>query len=346
MPYVFGIDGGASNSRAILITDTGRVVNVAKGPGVNYHEVGASNVSATISRLYTESLDTAHARADECRGVCIGLAGVGREQDRAIMKPLLDDMFGTNNYLLLSDAEIALTSGTLSESGIVIIAGTGTIIFGRNEEGRESRIGGHGPLLSDEGSGYRIALAGLRTVVRNYDGFEEPTLITKHVLDNLKLKTVEELVNWVYSSTATRKKIAALAANVIQAANEDDPVADEIINHEADELALGVKVLKKKLGLPDCFDLVLSGGLFNSSSYYRQIVRRKILYLLPGANVVSPQLEPVIGAGLYAMHQAGIIIDNDLLDTIRRTYREQIQAGSQQIPLPNQESSQESASSS
>ncbi len=331
MPYVFGVDGGGSTSRAILITDSGRVVHVAKGPGVNYHEVGASSVTATITRLYKESLEAAHARQDECRGICLGLAGVSREQDRAILIPLFDEQFGKTTYLLLSDAEIALTSGTLSESGIVIIAGTGTIIYGRNSQGREGRVGGHGPLLSDEGGGYRIALNGLRAIVRFHDGFEGETVIRKYVLDHLKLKTVEELVPWVYTQTTNRRKIASLAAFVMQAANEDDPLAEEIIDLEADQLALGVEVLKKKLEFPDCFDVVLSGGLFSSSSYYRQIVRRKILYLLPGANVVSPQLDPVIGAGLYALHNAGITIDNDMLDTIRRTYREQIQATATQV---------------
>ncbi|RJP19042.1 MAG: hypothetical protein C4527_27930 [Candidatus Omnitrophota bacterium] len=345
MPYVFGIDGGGSTSRAILITDAGRVVHLAKGPGVNYHEVGAGSVSTTISRLFKETLLAAHARQDECRGVCLGLAGVGREQDRAILKPLFDEVFGKNAYLLVSDAEIALTSGNLSESGIVIIAGTGTILFGRNEQGREGRVGGHGPLLSDEGSGYCIALQGLRAIVRSHDGFEGATLITKSVLEHLKMKTVDELIPWVYAQSTNRRKIAALASFVIQAANEDDPLADEIINQEADALALGVEVLKKKLEMPDCFDVVLSGGLFSASSYYRQIVRRKLLYLLPGANVVSPQLEPVIGAGLYAMHQAGVRIDNDLLDAIRRTYRELMQANSAQ-PVVKEEAAVETAPTS
>ena len=341
MPYVFGVDGGASSSRALLLTLTGQVVYSAKGPGVNYHEIGASKASATLSKLLQEALQAARARPDECRGVCLGLAGVGRDQDRAILLPVFDNLFGKDKYELMSDAEIALVSGTLSESGIIVLAGTGSMIFGRTENRREGRIGGYGPLLSDEGSGYRIAVEALRAILRSFDGREIPTSLTKMVLDQCKLKSIDDLVDWANSSSPSREKIAAIAPLVVRAANEDDPVADAIIHREADSLAIGVEVLHKKLGLDDRFDVVLSGGLFSAASYYWQIVRRKILYLLPGANVISPKLEPVIGAALYALSQAEVKIDNDLLDTISRTYREFTQNAPPMPPAP--ESVKESA---
>ncbi|MEW6236822.1 MAG: BadF/BadG/BcrA/BcrD ATPase family protein [Candidatus Omnitrophota bacterium] len=326
MPYVFGVDGGASNSRSIFITDAGRVVFTGKGPGVNYHEVGASNVSATISRLYQDALKAARARTDECLGVCLGLAGVGRRQDHEMLSPLFDECFGKERYVLLSDAEVALTGGAISESGIIIIAGTGSMAYGRNDKQQTGRIGGYGPLLSDEGSGYRIALKALQAIARCNDGFPAPTSLTEAVFAHLKIKSFDEMVSWIYSPAAGRERIAALAPLVMRAASEDDPIADEILNQEADALALRVELLSKRLELPERVDVVLSGGLFSQAANYSLIVKRKICYLLPGANVIPPKLEPVIGAALYALSLAGIALDEDMLDTIKRTYQEALQA--------------------
>lgn len=325
MPYVFGVDGGASSCRSILVTDQGRVVHIGKGPGVNYHEIGASNVSNTISRLFQDALKAAHARPAECLGICAGLAGVGRKQDHDMLSPLFDDLFGKENYLLLSDAEIALAGGALSESGVIVQVGTGSIIYGRNEEQKTSRIGGYGPLISDDGSGYRIAIQALRALAQYHDGLGISTLLYDLILEAIKAKDFNEMVTWLYSPAASREVIASIAPLVVRAASEDDPKADEILNQEADQLALGVEALCKKLDLPDRVNVVLSGGLFSEASFFGQIVRRKIRYLLPGANVIAPILDPVLGAALYAMTIADISLDQDILDTVKRTYNETLQ---------------------
>ncbi len=322
MPYVFGVDGGASKSRSILITDQGRVVYVGKGPGVNYHEVGTSRVSSTIQRHFKDALEAARANPSECIGVCLGLAGVGRESDQRMLVPLFDDLFGKDHYLLTNDADIALTGGTLSEDGIIVLAGTGSMVYGRNREQVNARVGGYGPMISDEGSGYKMAISGLKAIAHSHDGFHGPTRIKDFFFNALNVSDFDEMIQLVNSSSLNREKIAALAPLVIRAASEDDPIADEIINHEADQLAIAVEVLHKKLQLPDRIDVVLSGGLFAEDSYYGQMVKRKIKYLLPGANVISPRLEPVIGAGLYALLMADVEVDDDLLDVIVRSYYE------------------------
>lgn len=325
MPYVFGVDGGASQCRAVLLTTQGRVVYLGKGPGVNYHETGASQMVSTIKRLYHEALKSAHSTGNECRAACLGLAGVGRPQDHAIVRPLFDTLFGKDSYLLMSDAEIALTSGTFSESGIIIIAGTGSMIYGRNKDGRDGRIGGHGPFLSDEGSGYRIAQQGLRAVVRAEDGVAIPTQLREAFLKHFEFKSVTELIDWVNSEAATRKKVASLAPLVTSAADENDPAAEEILDREADALALGVQTLFTRLELPSRFDVILSGGLLSTVSSYTQLLKRKIQYLTPGAVISPPKMAPVIGAALYALSFADVQIDDDLLDTIKRSYQERIQ---------------------
>lgn len=322
MPYIFGVDGGGSTSRSILITDTGRVVHIGRGPSVNYHEIGASQAVRVLGRLFQDALDSAHAAARECKAACLGLAGVGRPQDQRILSPLLDNLFTDTPYHLVGDAEIALASGAMADSGILVMAGTGSMAFAKNDEGDTARVGGYGPLISDDGGGYRIAVDGLRAVLRSHDGIDPPTMLKEKLCAHLKLKEVNELVSWVNSDQSTRRNLAELAPLVIRAANEDDASATEILSRHADTLALGVETLHKSLKFKDNAQVVMSGGLLLHNSFYNQMLRRKILYLLPGAAVSPPKMEPIFGSALFAFSLAGIDITEDLLQSIQLTYRD------------------------
>lgn len=322
MPYIFGVDGGGSNSRALLVTDQGRVVFCGKGGGVNPHEVGAAQTVNTIEKLFNAALQEARARKEECIGIGMGLAGAGREKDKATLAPLFDNLFGKIPYVLTTDADIALTSGTLSDTGVLVLIGTGSMVYGRNDEQETARAGGYGPLVSDDGSGYWLAVEGLRAIVRAHDGIDPPTMLTERFLEALKLNTVEELISWTNSLDASRREIAALAPLVIRAAGEDDAAADDIMNRGADALALAVEQVHASLQLSDRFDLVMAGGLVSHMTDYFQLIRRKILYINPGATVGLPKLEPVFGALLYGYSLTSVSIEHDLLDTIQSSYAE------------------------
>ncbi|MBN2326409.1 MAG: hypothetical protein JXR73_04580, partial [Candidatus Omnitrophica bacterium] len=337
MPYVFGIDGGGTQSRAVLMTDFGKVVYAGTGPALNYHYVGASQVSSSVKRLFNDALQTARARPDECLGVCLGLAGAGQKKDRAILQPLFDELFGLDRCLLLSDAEIALISGALAETGIIVLAGTGSMVYGRSPDGRDGRIGGYGAQLSDEGSGYHIGLEGLKAVVQCHDGLLQEVGFQQALFDCMGFHQVSDLIDWVNSNASSRDRIAALAELIIRAASEDDPLADEILNRQADYLARFVDALHRRLSFPERVDIVLSGGLFSDASYYWQLVRRKIHYFLPGANVISPRMAPLMVAAIYAFSIANIEIDENLLDLARRTYRECREAKTNPSPAPRED---------
>ncbi len=322
MPYVFGVDGGASNSRAVLSTLQGEVLYTANGPGVNYHECGAEKAASTLHRLFQDCLEGARARVDECKGLCFGLAGIGREKDHSILMPVLEQKFTAGSFILTSDAEIALTSGSLSDQGILIIAGTGSMVYGKTEGGLTARAGGYGPLLSDEGSGYRIGLEAMRATVKDEEGIGLPTALTQKLYSVLNFRGLDDLVQWSVSGNAGKEKIASLAPLVIRTAEEEDPVAEEILYQQADQLALYVEAVYKKLEMPERVDVILAGGILDQASFYWQIIRRKIIYLIPGAHVMAPKLEPVLGAILFGMSHARIKIDSDIINSLRRSHAE------------------------
>lgn len=63
---------------------------------------------------------------------------------------------------VIADVEAAWHATHADGAGILVLAGTGSIVLGRTARGRWARAGGLGPLLGDEGSGFWIGRAWLR----------------------------------------------------------------------------------------------------------------------------------------------------------------------------------------
>src|SRR5690606_32133686 len=133
-----------------------------------------------------------------------------------------------------------------SGPGLLVIAGTGSVAWGRAEDGRAARAGGWGHLLGDEGSGYALGLEALRAVVRAHDGRAPETTLRDAVLSHARARAPEELIAW--AATAAKADIAALAPRVAAAAREGDAAARAIVDRAAHDLAGHIRALHARLG--------------------------------------------------------------------------------------------------
>ncbi len=198
---------------------------------------------------------------------------------------------------MVLDAVLLLEAGTPEGWGLAVIAGTGSIAFGRDKSGRMDRSGGWGYLLGDEGSAYGIALAGVRAVARASDACAEETKLTKRILDFMGLSEPLQMIDAVYRGPWDRARLATIAPVVLAAADAGDAVASAIVSHEASELARTAAAAARKLSLPAAhLPLAITGGvILNSESY-----RRQFLDALANAGVdaepVTPVEEPAEGA--------------------------------------------------
>ena len=200
MEYIIGIDGGGTNTIGLLATKTGEcIANSHAGPS-NYHVVGTKQTHDVLKEVVTNlsvhiddiSLDSIH--------FCIGMAGLGRDEDKKVISQVCDNIGIGKNRILTHDAHIALVGGTGKQEGVIVISGTGSIVYGIDRHGKEARAGGWGYLLGDEGSGYDIAIKGLQAVVRAADKREEPTRLTDMILNKLELNQPSDLVRWIYAA--------------------------------------------------------------------------------------------------------------------------------------------------
>jgi len=187
--------------------------------------------------------------------------------------------------------------------GMALISGTGSLAWGchgvdKHGERIEARVGGWGYLLGDEGSGYWIALAGLRAACRAADGIGPKTELLPALLAALQLNAPQELIGELYGQPLDRRRLAQLAPVVMRLADSQgaagDPLAVQIVEQAAVELSQMVQCLLKKLKLDDCHvPLALAGGVLQHGTRVRE---RLVEHLQPLQLQIQIVEEPVLGA--------------------------------------------------
>ena len=296
--YIVGIDGGGTKTVGILTTETGEhLAQVESGPS-NYHVVGEVETQVVLESVIGELREKAGIPSTDSIRFCLGMAGLGRAEDRKIIGRICDKLSISENRILTHDAHIALVGGTEKQHGVIVISGTGAIVYGISADGKEARASGWGYLLGDEGSGYDIAIKGLRAVARAADGRGISTELTNRILNRLELNAPDELIRWVHA--ARRDTIAQLAEIVFDAAQAADKVAGQIVADATDELICAASSVIRQLGFGETFDIVLSGGNFTHQPMFVDKLRQQFARIVPNASVHLPIHDPVYGAVLLA----------------------------------------------
>lgn len=301
--YVIGIDGGATKTTAVL-ADLNRNILAEKSSGpANFLIIGTEKVAKTISDLILDVCNEAEVNIGNIEVVCIGLTGAGRESDAEKIKKAIIDYWSTaystpiKNIIVTSDARIALEGAFSGRPGIILIAGTGSIIFGKDRGGTLYRVGGFGRYIGDEGSGYSIGRLGLQAVAKSMDGRGPETKLMDILKTQFGINSPEDLINKVYQENLD---FAAVAPLVIQCAEEGDEACREILRKEAEELVLHIKAIKDKIRVRTVY-ISFIGGLLSGDNYYSKLLRKIILQKIEGVNVILPEHPPAYGAILMAM---------------------------------------------
>src|SRR5437762_442925 len=168
--------------------------------------------------------------------ICQGIAGVDRQDEANTVTAMMRRIGRKSRVLVVNDALIALVAGAQDAPGIVIIAGTGSIVYGRNAAGEAARAGGWGHMVGDEGSGYWIGREAVAAVMRGADGRGPATRLTEEILAHFDVADASRLPRIVYDRELPRMSVAALGPIVQRVATAGDPVAIRILERAADEL--------------------------------------------------------------------------------------------------------------
>ena len=298
---ILGVDAGGSKTVAWLATrdavaDAGVIGCGLAGPA-NPQAVGFD----TALRNLDQSIARAFADAELGRGsvasACIGLAGAGRELDQQAVQQWAEDAGLAERVTVTHDAMLVLAAGTPDGRGVALISGTGSLAFGRNAAGETARCGGWGPLLGDEGSGYAIALAGLRAAAQAADGRGAATSMLDSFLKQLDLRDASELIPTIHAPHLTRSDIARLALVVFAASNQHDAPALGIVRAAAAHLAQMVATVASQLGFDQRpFPMALAGGVLLHQPPFRQQLCETLAAAGLDCDPTTTVADPVAGA--------------------------------------------------
>jgi N-acetylglucosamine kinase len=218
---------------------------------------------------------------------------------------MLAGVLRAEHLMVTTDAAIALSGATATGQGIAVIAGTGSIAFGRNAGGRTARAGGWGYIYGDEGGGFDIARHALRAALRMEEGWGPPTSLRRALLEATGSRTANEALHLFYTAEWPRSRVAALAPLADAAATAGDAVAMEILNGAAVQLAMLAAAVRSQLWKPgEPVDVAHIGGVFQSRTVLEHF--HILVELEPGNRCGPPRHGPAEGALLEAYRAVGL----------------------------------------
>jgi len=286
MRLFLGVDGGQSSTIALIGDETGQVIGMGRAAACRYEGALKEAVKAA-------------GAPDAFEAACFGLSGVAAGTE-AIVRELVK----ADRYIVTHDAAIALTGALAGEPGIIAIAGTGSMAFGRNADGKLARAGGWGYVFGDEGGAFDLARQGLRAALRQEEGWGPATALHGLLLSASGATDANDAMHRFYTDEWPRERVAALARLVDRAAEGGDDIAQEILKGAAQSLATLAAVVRGQLfGREEAVTVSYTGGVFRSPVI---LERFRMLVELDGSRVAAPRYGPAAGALIEAYRAAGV----------------------------------------
>ncbi len=262
---VLGIDGGGSRCTAVLAEGNfAGVRELGRGHGgpANAVSAGFDRAAANVAQAVAAAFAAAARVSEPVASACLGFAGAGRFEIRDRWVAWARDRHIAHRIEVVPDGVSAFGSSGPAAWGLVVVSGTGSIVWGRNPAGDLDRCGGRGGLIGDEGSGYAIAIAGLRAAVRSADGWGPATALAEAATRRFEVAAPTDLPAALAASEMTRGRIATFAPDVVVLAEAGDAEARRIIAEAAADLGGQSLAVARRFDLhAGEYPLRLTGGL-------------------------------------------------------------------------------------
>ncbi|MBP8638258.1 MAG: ROK family protein [Dictyoglomi bacterium] len=300
MRYMLAIDGGGTKTEVAVATETGEIISRSYS--------GPSNWTTTPRKIAQENMiEGIESALKQVPGIKIdlitaGVAGAARKEWE--LKEFLESLNIAKEVMVTTDAHIALVGALLGMEGIIVIAGTGSISYGRRDDS-ERRTGGWGYLLGDEGSAYDVGRRGMIAALKAYDGRGEKTLLLDMFYEYLGQGDVEALIRIIYERA--KDIISGFARYVVRSGELGDSVALGILNTASYELSLLGISTAEGLGYQreDQFNLAYTGGFFKAKDIVVDPFVNFIKEKFPDVSIFPAKAEPVVGAIILGKEHLG-----------------------------------------
>ena len=288
---ILGIDGGATATKAALLSAKGKVLAQSRGAPSNAVLQTEDQIFAVLRGLWEEI----SPKAEGLQAVAICLAGVATEKLESKVQAVARLIWPQIPIFVSHDLRSGLYTGAPTGEGVVVIAGTGASVFARSAS-KELRGGGWGHILGDTGSGYHIAHMALRNITAHYDLEGRHGALGKRILRASSSKTLEDLAAFV--SRTEKPRIAELSQHVFFEAKKGDRESKRILEIAARALASNVAAIVTRLGAK-ALPILMTGGVFEKQEIYRKLFTKELRKNLPWSKPTLIGHEASIGAARW-----------------------------------------------
>ena len=297
MSIFLGIDGGGSKTSCV-IGDDNSSLGTGTSAGSNVIRVGERQARESLGAAVRQACAAANISPAQVERTCVGIAGGARPEIATVVRGLLAEFVG-GEIEVVGDMVIALQAAFGRGPGVIVIAGTGALAYGRNSKGEIARAGGWGFAISDEGSGHWIGRSAVSACMRASDEAraDSTRMLFESIMKSWGLTTREQLV--VAANAALNSggafDFAALLPAVLSAAATGDATAQAVLNQAGVELATLAKIVIGRIfSNADAVPVAVSGGVFCNCETVRQVfydrLRGEYPQVIPNVTLVDPAM--------------------------------------------------------
>lgn len=305
MRCVLGFDGGGTKTDCVAAAESGEVRGRGQGGPSNPFRIGFGAALSSLRESAQAALASAPCNAADVTAVCAGLAGVGQAGDAEKMHALLAAEFPKALIRICTDLDLLLAAAPAGPV-ILLVAGTGSAAIGRNASGEVVRVGGHGPMISDEGSAYDVGRRAVIAAQREYDRTGKNTALGERILREMGSVPWPELRKRIQS--APDEVFPRLFSVVAALADSGDQGSQGILRAAAFKLAAIAATLAERLRFADeRFPLIKTGGMIGRSKYLDAQLHERLRMTLPNGearSIESPPAEAAVRLALEMLRTA------------------------------------------
>jgi glucosamine kinase len=297
--YFLGIDGGGSKTTCAVGDEVSLLATVTAGPS-NITRVGEAGARESLHAAVRQACAAAGIEPRQLQRACIGAAGAGRKEIAGVVHQIVSEVIPAE-ISVVGDMAIALEAAFGAGPGVIVIAGTGSIAYGRDADGATERAGGWGFAISDEGSAHWIGRTAIATLLRAADQADEygqgapPSLLFRELQAAWKLNSLEQLARAANSNP----DFAALLPAVLAAAEGGEAVAQQVLGQAATELARLAKIIVRRLfsdSAASAVPMAMAGGVFRYALKVRELFYNDVRAAHSNVVLKGDVIEPVHGA--------------------------------------------------
>ncbi len=302
--YFTGIDSGGTKCELIIISPEKKIIYSKKYKGVHYSVAGAEEYSRKVSVYIKNALTETGLKLKDCSGICLGIAGAREDKDRKKIKSAFASKLKCEKIIITTDAMTALFGAFEGEDGIILISGTGSVLYGYSE-GKITRVGGWGRIIGDEGSGYWIGRRALNLVTKEFDEIKEEgkrSLLSKMFFEKFGITNLN-VNEKIFSGEIEIQNIAPV---VIGSAELKCSKGLQIINESVEALTNHIKTFLKITNRKKPLGIAFIGSIIENRNILSFKLKKEIQKLRI-VKVVEKKHSPSFGAALIAFSETELL---------------------------------------